>query len=60
VELVLTELLALRTILLNLHFVVANGEIPSEDDMRWLIEQADQDKFQRAKEHIEEARRREP
>jgi mobilization protein NikA len=59
-ELVLAEVLALRTILLNWHFAIANGDTPSADEMRQLIEQADQDKYQRAKDRLVEARRREP
>jgi hypothetical protein len=49
---VLAELLALRTILLNLHFAVTTGVPPSADDMRQLIERADQDKWQKAEERL--------
>jgi hypothetical protein len=58
-ELFLAEVLALRTILLNFHYAAANGEMPSADDMQQLIDQADHDKFQRAKERLSEAQRRE-
>jgi hypothetical protein len=57
-EILLAEVLALRTILLNWHFAVANGDTPSEDDMRQLIEQADQDRFQWAQERLIEFKRR--
>jgi hypothetical protein len=60
-QVVLAELLALRTIVLNLHFAVATGEAPSTDDVQALIERADQDKIQRAKERLWSAsQRREP
>jgi hypothetical protein len=60
-ELVLAELLALRTVLANVLFAIANGRVLSEDDMRELIDRADQDKFQRAKERLASAAaRRDP
>jgi hypothetical protein len=46
----LTEVLALRTILLNLHFGLAAGQPPTAEAMHRLIEHADQDKIQRADE----------
>jgi hypothetical protein len=49
---VLAELLALRTILLNLHFAVTTGASLSADDMRQLIERADEDKWQKAEERL--------
>ena len=49
---VLAELLALRTILLNLHFAVATGAPPTADDMRQLIDRADHDKMQKAQERL--------
>ena len=52
---VLAELLALRTILLNLHFHLCSGSPVTADTMQRLIERADQDKQQQA-----EARRTPP
>jgi hypothetical protein len=57
---VLAELMALRTILLNLHFAVTTGATPSADDMRQLIERADQDKWQKAEERLLSAIARRP
>ena len=57
---VLAELLALRTILLNLHFAVATGAPPSADDMRQWIERADQDKWHKADERLMSAIARRP
>jgi hypothetical protein len=57
---VLAELLALRTILLNLHFAVTTGSPPSADDMRQLIERADHDKWQKAEERLLSAIARRP
>jgi hypothetical protein len=45
---VLAELLALRTILLNLHFHLCSGSPVTADTMQRLIERADQDKRQQA------------
>ena len=58
----LAELLALRTILLNLHFTMCRGEPVTADTMRRLIERADQDKVHHAHERLASApvRRREP
>lgn len=58
-ELVLAELFAVRTILVNVLFAIASGKVPSKDDMQELIDQADQDKFEQAKACLAEARRRE-
>jgi hypothetical protein len=44
----LGELLALRAVLLNVMFKMANGEAVSKDEMRQLIERADRDKEKRA------------
>jgi hypothetical protein len=44
----LAELLALRAVLLNVMFKMANGEAVSKDEMRQLIERADRDKEKRA------------
>jgi hypothetical protein len=48
----LAELLALRTIVLNLHFALCSGESVSADTMQRLIERADQEKAQRARERL--------
>ena len=45
---VLAELLALRTILLNLHFHLCSGSPVTAETMQRLIERADQDKQQQA------------
>lgn len=52
----LAELLALRTLLLNLFFRAAKGEAIPEPEMRALIERADGVKMQRARERLESAR----
>jgi hypothetical protein len=44
----LAEILALRTILLNLHFAVANGQSLTPDHMQALIDRADDDKWDKA------------
>lgn len=51
-EVLLAELLALRTILLNLQFAVAAGTPPTPDEMRQLIERADEDRFRKARERL--------
>lgn len=57
----LAELLALRTILLNLHFAVCSGEPVTAETMRRLIDRADQDKIQHAHKRLASAdARREP
>jgi hypothetical protein len=48
----LAEVLALRTILLNLHFTISSGRALSVEDMQHLIERADQDKIARAQERL--------
>jgi len=55
---VLAELLALRTILLNLHFTVCRGAPMTTDTMRDLIERADQEKLQQAHARLAAAARR--
>jgi hypothetical protein len=45
---VLAEVLALRTILLNLHFHLCNGTVVTAETMQQLIERADQEKHQKA------------
>jgi hypothetical protein len=47
-ETLLSELLALRTILLNLFYDVASGEPPNRERMQALIEKADGDKREKA------------
>jgi len=49
-EVVLAELLALRSLFLNLQFRAAKGEPVAEAEMRGLIERADSVKMQRARE----------
>jgi hypothetical protein len=48
----LAEVLALRTILLNMHFAIASGRALSVENMQHLIERADQDKIARAQERL--------
>jgi hypothetical protein len=48
----LAEVLALRTIVLNLQFAVASGEPPTADAMKRLIERADDEKHRRAFERL--------
>ena len=55
-EVALGEILALRSLLLNLHFRAAKGEPVAEAEMRGLIERADGSKMQRARERIEAVR----
>jgi Mobilization protein NikA len=50
------EVLALRTLLLNLFFRATKGEAIPEPEMRALIERADRVKGERARERIEAAR----
>jgi hypothetical protein len=55
-EVALAEVLALRSLLLNLHFRSATGEPVSEAEMRGLIERADGSKLERARERLAAAR----
>ena len=57
---VLAELLALRTILLNLHFQLCSGTPVTAANMQRLIERADQDKRQQAEARLATADRRDP
>ena len=57
---VLAELLALRTILLNLHFHLCSGAPVTTDTMQRLIERADQDKQQQAEARLTAPLRRDP
>jgi hypothetical protein len=50
--LLLAELLALRTIVLNLHFAVAANGPPTAEAMQSLIDRADAEKWKRAEERI--------
>jgi len=55
-EVALGEILALRSLLLNLHFRAAKGEPVAEAEMRGLIERADGTKIERARERMEAVR----
>jgi hypothetical protein len=50
-----SEVLALRTILLNVLFSIAKGKVISEADMSELIERADAEKLKRAVERFGQA-----
>ena len=52
-EALLSEVLALRTILLNLFYDLASGEAPSRERMQALIEKADGEKQQKARARLE-------
>jgi hypothetical protein len=52
---VLAELLALRTILLNMHFAVSQGQTLTAEEMHQLIERADQNKLSKARQRLAEA-----
>jgi hypothetical protein len=51
-KITLAEILALRTILLNLHFAVARAETITADAMQTIIERADRDKVKKATERL--------
>ncbi len=51
-EVALGEILALRSLLLNLHFRAAKGEAIPEAEMRGLIDRADGSKVERARERM--------
>jgi hypothetical protein len=57
---VLAEVLALRAILLNLHFHVCSGTPLTAETMQRLIERADQEKWQKAEARLGATARREP
>jgi hypothetical protein len=57
---VLAEVLALRTILLNLHFHLCSGTTVTTETMQRLIERADQDKRQQAEARLAATGRRDP
>jgi hypothetical protein len=52
---VLAEVLALRTILLNLHFAMSQGQPLTAEEMQQLIERADQNKLSKARQRLAEA-----
>ncbi|HYT24658.1 MAG TPA: hypothetical protein VEW05_31025 [Candidatus Polarisedimenticolia bacterium] len=52
---VLAELLALRTILLNMHFAVSQRQTLTAEEMQQLIARADQDKLSKARQRLAEA-----
>ncbi len=52
---VLAEVLALRTILLNIHFAVSQGRMLTAEEMQQLIERADQNKLSKARQRLAEA-----
>ncbi len=52
---VLAEVLALRTILLNLHFAVSQGQTLTAEEMQRLIQRADQGKLDKARQRLAEA-----
>jgi hypothetical protein len=54
-EVLLRELLALRSVLLNLLFCIAKGERVTAEQMQAFIERADKDKMRRALEKLSSA-----
>jgi hypothetical protein len=56
----LAEVLALRTILLNLHFHLCSGTTVTAETMQCLIERADQDKRRQAEARLSAPGRRDP
>ncbi|MGC2829399.1 MAG: hypothetical protein WB994_07155 [Candidatus Acidiferrum sp.] len=52
---VLAEVLALRTILLNIHFAVSQGRTLTAVEIQQLIERADQNKLSKARQRLAEA-----
>ena|SRR5260370_4606101 len=53
-QIVLAEVLALRTILLNIHFAVSQARTLTAEEMHQLIERADQNKLSKARERLAE------
>jgi hypothetical protein len=51
----LAEVLALRTILLNVHFAVSQGQTLTAQEMQQLITRADQNKLSKARQRLAEA-----
>jgi hypothetical protein len=52
---VVGEVLALRTILLNIHFAISQGQTLTVEEMQQLIERADQNKLSKARQRLAEA-----
>jgi hypothetical protein len=52
---VMAELVALRAILLNVLFKLANGQTLTAEDMQRLIDRADSDKLRKARERLAQA-----
>ena len=52
---VLAEVLALRTILLNIHFAISQGQTLTVEEMQQLIKRADQNKLSNARQRLAEA-----
>src|SRR5260370_3095865 len=52
---VLAEVLALRTILLNIHFAISQGQTLTVEEMQQLIQRADQNKLSKAPQRLSEA-----
>ena len=52
---VLAEVLALRTVLLNIHFAISQGQTLTVEEMQQLIERADQNKLSKARQRLAEA-----
>jgi hypothetical protein len=55
-EVALAEVLALRSLLLNLHYRASQGAPIPQEELRGLIERADGSKLERARERIAAAR----
>ena len=51
-QVLLAEVIALRTILLNAFYKLAHGEVPTPDEMQRLIARADENKFCKAQERL--------
>jgi hypothetical protein len=51
-QVLLAEVLALRTIVLNLVFALASGETPTADSMKRLIDRVDDEKTRKALERL--------
>jgi hypothetical protein len=51
----MAELVALRTILLNVLFKLASGQTPTAEEMQRLIDRADSDKLRKARERLAQA-----
>jgi hypothetical protein len=52
----MAEVVALRGILLNVLFRLANGQTLTADEMQRLIDRADSDKLKKARERLAQAR----